>query len=142
VNGRELALSYLDRARKRRAAIAALLEEEAYADVVREAQETVELVLKGVLRFAGMEPPKRHDVSRALQQQQARFPAFLREAMDDIVKSSGELAEQRSRAFYGDEERSIPASQLFGKDEAEQAVAAAERLLALFEKLVATAEKS
>ena len=141
MNGRELALSYLDRARKRRAALAALFKEEAYADVVREAQEAVELILKGVLRFAGLEPPKRHDVSRALQQQQARFPAFIRDAMDDIVESSGELAEQRSRAFYGDEERFIPASQLFGKDEAEQAVAVVERLLALFERLVATKEK-
>ncbi len=39
-----------------------LLEEDAYSDVVREAQEIVELALKGMLRQAGIEPPKWHDV--------------------------------------------------------------------------------
>lgn len=35
-----------------------LLDEAAYSDVVREAQEFVELALKGMLRQVGIEPPK------------------------------------------------------------------------------------
>jgi len=33
-----------------------------FSDVVEEAQEIVELSLKGMLRFVGIEPPKFHDV--------------------------------------------------------------------------------
>ncbi len=41
-----LAQSYLFKARKRLKALVVLLEEEDYSDVVREAQEVVELALK------------------------------------------------------------------------------------------------
>jgi len=59
-----LAQSYLIKikAKKRLRALEVLLEEEAYSDVVREAQEIVELSLKGILRAIGVEPPKWHDV--------------------------------------------------------------------------------
>ncbi len=58
-----LAQSYLSKARKRLRILTVLLEEEAYSDVVREAQEIVELALKGMLRQVGIEPPHWHDVS-------------------------------------------------------------------------------
>jgi hypothetical protein len=44
-----LAQSYLTKARKRIKILPVLLEESAYSDVIREAQEIVELALKGVL---------------------------------------------------------------------------------------------
>ena len=47
---RTLAQSYLLKAVKRLKVLTLLLDEEAYSDVVREAQELVELALKGVLR--------------------------------------------------------------------------------------------
>lgn len=50
----ELARSYLEKARKRRRVLEVLIEEDAYSDVVREAQELVELALKGMLRHLGM----------------------------------------------------------------------------------------
>ncbi|MBI2914833.1 MAG: HEPN domain-containing protein [Firmicutes bacterium] len=37
------------------------MEEQSYSDVVREAQEIVELCLEGILRYVGIEPPKLHD---------------------------------------------------------------------------------
>src|SRR3972149_6108881 len=68
VTADELARSYFSRARKRLAALRALMQEEAYPDVVREAQELVELALKGMLRWVGIEPPKWHDVGPILRE--------------------------------------------------------------------------
>ena len=59
-----LAASYILKARKRLKALDVLFAEEAYSDVVREAQEIVELALKGALRAIGVEPPKIHDVGK------------------------------------------------------------------------------
>lgn len=53
-----LAQSYLVKAQKRLKALAVLLSEEAYSDVVREAQEIVELALKGMLRAIAVDPPR------------------------------------------------------------------------------------
>ena len=61
-----LARSYLVKAQKRLKALAVLRDEGAHSDVVREAQELVELALKGVLRAIGVEPPKFHDVGGLL----------------------------------------------------------------------------
>jgi HEPN domain len=58
-----LAQSYLLKARIRLKILQVLLDENAYSDVVREAQEIVELSLKGMLRQVGVEPPKWHDVT-------------------------------------------------------------------------------
>ena len=49
-----LAESYLIKARVRLEVLAVYLDKEAYSDVVREAQEIVELALKGMLRQVGM----------------------------------------------------------------------------------------
>jgi uncharacterized protein len=54
----ELARAYVTKASKRRRVLEVLLEEEAYSDVVREAQKLVELALKGMLRCVGIDPPK------------------------------------------------------------------------------------
>lgn len=43
-----------------------LFREHDYSDVVREAQEIVELVLKGMLRKLGIKPPKLHDAGSLL----------------------------------------------------------------------------
>jgi len=57
-----LAQSYLIKAGKRLKILAVLLDDQAYSDVIREAQEIVELSLKGMLRQVGIEPPKWHSV--------------------------------------------------------------------------------
>ncbi len=51
-----------------------------YSDVVREAQELVELALKGMLRAVGIDPPKVHEVGGALLSNRDRFltPRFAR----------------------------------------------------------------
>lgn len=86
-----LAQSYLVKAVKRLKILTVLLDEDAYSDVVREAQEIVELALKGMLRQAGIEPPKWHDVGEALKEYRARFPAPAAAQVERLAEISGWL---------------------------------------------------
>jgi hypothetical protein len=54
--------AYLKKASDRMGILHLLHAKGAYPDVVREAQEIVELAQKGMLRAVGIEPPKYHDV--------------------------------------------------------------------------------
>lgn len=97
-----LAQSYLLKARSRLRILQVLLEEEAYSDVVREAQEIVELALKGMLRQIGVEPPKWHDVGGFLLQFADRFEAFGRQRLEQLAEISARLRKEREFSFYGD----------------------------------------
>lgn len=97
-----LAASYILKARKRLKALDVLFAEEAYSDVVREAQEIVELALKGALRAVGVEPPKIHDVGRLIEEHRGRFPAKVGAAVPRLVQISAWLRKEREFAFYGD----------------------------------------
>ncbi len=68
-----LAKSYLRKAAIRVGLLPILQKQGAYSDVVREAQEVVELALKGMLRQIGVEPPKWHDVGSLLIKYRDRF---------------------------------------------------------------------
>ena len=57
-----LAQSYLRKASDRLDVLELLLTKEAYSDVVRKAQELVELALKGMLSSIGIETPKLKEV--------------------------------------------------------------------------------
>ena len=98
----DLARSYLEKATKRRRVLEVLLDEEAYSDVVREAQELVELALKGMLRAIGVDPPKWHDVGPVLLEQADAFDAEVREALPRLAAVSAWLRKEREFAFYGD----------------------------------------
>jgi len=134
MNTKKLALDYLERAQKRYRALTVLMEEKAYADVVREGQEVLELILKGVLRFAGVEPPKKQDVGAVLQKHRDKLPSYWRDVLREVVQASRDLSEQRAQAFYGDEGESIPASELFTQEDAEKVREIVEGTLSLFER--------
>jgi HEPN domain-containing protein len=112
----------------------------AYADVVREGQEAVELILKGALRSVGVDPPKRHDVHALLDQFLDRLPREWAAALEHLRPTLDELSEDRSLAFYGDEERGVPASELFSEEDARRALQAVDRLLEMFERLLVERE--
>ncbi len=57
MHNRGLAFDYVHRAAVRLQALDVLFEAESWPDVVREAQEVVELALKGLLRSVGVVPP-------------------------------------------------------------------------------------
>lgn len=123
----ELARSYFSRAAKRMLALRVLLEAEAYPDVVREAQEIVELALKGMLRGIGVDPPKWHDVGTVLIEHQDRFPPALQAELASLAEISLRLRRDREAAFYGDIDL-IP-ERVFDKDSADRAMSGAERVL-------------
>jgi DNA-directed RNA polymerase specialized sigma24 family protein len=103
-----LARDYLQRARTRRIAVEALL----------------------------VEPPKRHDVQATVAEFIERFPAEWRQALGDLRQALDRLASDRAAAFYGAETEGIPASELFSEDDARRAMVTADRLLALYARLL------
>jgi len=104
MRNRELAVDYVRRADVRLKAIDVLLEAGSWADVVRESQEAVELALKGLLRYVGIEPPRVHDVSDVLLAGQDRLPEPLRAEVGRLAEISKELRRDRELAFYGAED--------------------------------------
>lgn len=104
MRNRELAEDYVRRAEIRLQAIDVLLAAESWADVVRESQEAVELALKGLLRYVGIEPPRVHDVSEVLLAHRDRLPAALQVEVDRLAKVSKDLRRDRELAFYGAED--------------------------------------
>jgi HEPN domain-containing protein len=91
--------------------------------VVREAQEAVELMLKGVLRAIFVETLDTHNVAEALQSNRSRFPPWFARHIDRLSVISAEMAADRGPSFYGDEQRDIPPQQLFFEPEAAAALA-------------------
>lgn len=102
MNSITLAKSYLIKAQKRLKILPVLMEEEAYSDVVREAQEIVELALKGILRRIGVEPPKQHDVGYLVVEYRDRLPHEVKEKAQELSRISKWLRKEREFAFYGD----------------------------------------
>jgi HEPN domain-containing protein len=90
-----MARDYLRRTQARRKALDTLFAAAAYPDVVRESQDIAELVLKGALRFVGVDPPKRHDAHKVLARFVDRFPHEWRLALDELHASLDRLAEER-----------------------------------------------
>ncbi len=115
-----LARSDIAKAEKRLKVLSLLLQEEAYSDVVREAQELVELALKGILFQAGIDPPKEHDIGRFFKEMQDRLPQKAAQAADRLATISGQLYRERNASFYGDQ-NFIPAEE-YTRQEAEQAL--------------------
>lgn len=118
-----LAADYLKRAGHRLKALEVLLQEGSWADVVREAQELVEITLKALLRACRVEVPRIHDVSPVLEQNQDRLPASLRAQLAEITRISRSLRRDRELAFYGSED--LTPSEFYGRQDAEAAFAQA-----------------
>ena len=129
-----LAQSYLIKAQKRLRVLPALLAEDAWSDVIREAQEIVELALKGMLRHVGIEPPKWHDVGALLQEYRTRFPPDVAQQVDDLAEISGWLRKEREFSFYGDIDF-IP-TERYSREDAERALNDARRVVAAAELLI------
>ncbi|TMA52032.1 MAG: HEPN domain-containing protein [Deltaproteobacteria bacterium] len=125
----EMARSFLRRAAAILREAERLLGDEAWNLVVRRCQEAVEFALKGALREAGVEVPKVHDVSGALRRNTRRLPAHLAAEIDLLVSASRRLREERELAFYGDEETETEAEALFSREDAEDALRTARRVV-------------
>lgn len=123
----ELARDYFRRARVRRRVLDLLFAAGEHADVVREAQELIELAMKGMLRWAGIDPPRWHDVGAVLFEHRDRLPLALTSMLDDLVKVSARLRKEREMAFYG--EIDLVPGKSYDVDDARAALAAADLVL-------------
>lgn len=77
------------------------LKREGYAEVVREAQETVELLLKAVLLDMGLIVPTMHDVSIILDKNKEFLKEPFLSNSDKIRTISKTLRKEREVSFYG-----------------------------------------
>jgi HEPN domain-containing protein len=121
-----LAADYLKRAGHRLKALQVLLQEGSWADVVREAQELVEITLRGLLRACRIEVPRIHDVSPVLLQNREQLPPALLPQLEELVRISRSLRRDRELAFYGSED--LTPSEFYTSADAEQALDQARRV--------------
>ncbi len=130
-----LAKSYFIKATKRFKILGVLLKEKAYSDVIREAQEIVELALKGMLRQAGIEPPKWHDVGYLLLENRKMFGNIKLQSLKRLAKISKTLRRERELSFYGDVDF-IPTEEYSLKD-AKNAIRDVKYVLIIVKKFMA-----
>lgn len=130
-----LAKSYLQKAVLRLRVLDVLMDGEGYSDVVREAQELVELALKGLLRFIGIDPPKIHDVGGLVVQYADLLPEHARQHAVRLAEISKRLRKERELAFYGDIDF-IP-SEEYGVAQAKVALDEARWVVAITQSVIA-----
>ena len=99
--------------------------------VVRRAQEAVELMLKGLMRRAGLEIPRLHDVGNILAREKERLPKKIQSEIPRIISVSRRLSRERETSFYGDEAQELPPSELYTQIDADQARQDVEWLLSV-----------
>jgi len=104
MQNRDLSRDYVRRAEARLRALDVLFDAGSWPDVVREAQEVVELALKALLRSGGVEPPRIHDVGDVLLAERDRMPAAVRPQLERLASISRMLRRDRELAFYGAED--------------------------------------
>ena len=128
---RDLAQDYIHRSSIRLRMLDVLMEAESWADVVREAQEIVELSLKGLLRASGVTPPRVHDVSDVLIAERDRLEPGAARALDELVRISRDLRRDRELAFYGAED--LTPSDFYSRADAERALSGARYVVGIVE---------
>ena len=131
---------YIEEAGSRVELVVIALQRKLWATVVREAQECVELFLKGALRLVAIEPTHTHDVSEVLRREATRFPDWFRTEIDHLASISTEMAGDRGIAFYGDERQDIGPQDLFDRNDAERAVRNLQYVEEICSRLLAAAD--
>jgi HEPN domain-containing protein len=96
-------------------------EHEHWHRTVRKAQESVELALKGLLRWAGIEYSKIHKISESLKHPKLQAMLTLEELKRFAIIADN-LALNRGLAFYGSEDTEVGASELFDREAAQKAL--------------------
>ena len=113
---------YVEEARGRLELVRLARDRGLWATVVREAQEAVELLLKGALRLVAVEPARTHDVANLRRRESGRFPPWFTAQVDHLASISTEMAGERGIAFYGDERQDLGPQELFSEADASRAL--------------------
>ena len=138
----DIARRYIEEARGRVELVRLAQQRGRWSTVVREAQEAVELLLKGALRLAAVEPARTHDVADLLKREAARFPAWFRTEIAALASISTDMAGDRGMAFYGDERQGLGPQDLFDAEDADRAVGNLDRVAALCTRLLDEASRA
>lgn len=101
---KKLALDYFKRALLRRSVLDRFVELEDYADAVRESQEAMELILKGLLIFCGIDFPKAHDVGKVLAGGETTSEFLSPDDLGTLARQSKLLRKDREFAYCGAED--------------------------------------
>ena len=98
-----LARSLIGQARQRLTLLPHAMELRAWHIVIREAQECMELALKGLLRACALEPPKIHDLAAYLLENKERILQVRASlAVERMAEISKRWRSERELSFYGD----------------------------------------
>jgi len=130
----DLARDYMIKALNRQEILDLLLGKNDFSDVIREAQEIVELSQKAMLRQVGIDPPKWHDVGMIIIEHKEKFPEEVQESLHEIAEISRWLRKERELAFYGDIDF-IP-SEEYTREDALRAIDGARRVIEVASKVV------
>ena len=119
MKNRSLIEDYLLRSQHRLAAVELLYERKSWADVVREAQEVVELALKALLKHFNIEIPRIHDVSQILKDNEPLFSPTLKKHITRLSEISRDMRRDRELSFYGSED--LTPSEFYKESDAKKA---------------------
>ncbi|MEM1681019.1 MAG: HEPN domain-containing protein [Sulfolobales archaeon] len=136
MNNVSMAQSYLRQAEERIRHAKEALEGGNYPYVIRQCQESVELLLKAALRLVGVEVPKWHDVGPVLRREAQRFPEWFQVEIPVLARISRKLRREREPSMYGDEESGIPPDELYDRFDAEEALNYASNVYSIVLKLI------
>ncbi|MEM4555088.1 MAG: HEPN domain-containing protein [Candidatus Anstonellaceae archaeon] len=103
---------------------------------VRRSQEAVKLALKSALVWAGIQPPRVHDVGPALRENAGMFPKEFAQYIPKLASISRTLRAERELSMYGDEESGVQPEALYSDEDAQNAIEKAKFVLEQCEKLL------
>lgn len=136
MNNISMAQSYLRQAEERIRHAKEALDRGNYPYVIRQCQESVELLLKAALRLVGVEVPKWRDVGPVLRREAQRFPEWFQAEIPALARISRKLRREREPSMYGDEESGIPPDELYDRSDAEEALDHASKVYSIVIKLI------
>lgn len=117
----------------RRDILKQLMERKDYSDVIREAQEIVELIEKSILLYLDITPPKWHDVIDLLIKHSEKLGENFKKEIKKIERDCKWLRSQRELAFYGDMDF-IP-EDFYDKEDAERSIKIVENFFKILKKV-------
>ncbi len=135
---REMARGLLDQAKSSLESAKKAAQDGNWAYAVRTAQDASELSIKALLLTTGNEPPKVHDLAGALKKHRDKLGqlGLGDDEVSHMAKTASSLAEDRSKALYGDEKRDIPANKIYEEKDADDTYQAAGRVFSQCSEVV------
>ncbi len=136
MNTKLMTLDYVKRARRCLKESKDAFQDGDFPITIRRAQECVELSLKAILRSVAVEYPREHDVSDSLELVKEKFPEWFSSKIPDFIRISRDLSKKRGPALYGYEAQLRPASDIFSRNDAEDALMSAEDVFDACDRLI------